>query len=95
MIGVANRTELYDRITWTSYMDWSEHYRNSGFAPWPLRSGFARLAAQQRNLNRGKTDPPAKEETFLIPPAVVDEEENDHEQLEAIFDRAIRGKSNG
>lgn len=76
-------------------MDWSEHYRNSGFAAWPLRSGFARLAAQQRNLNRGKTDQPVKEETFLIPPLYAPVEENDHEQIEAMFDRAMRGPSNG
>lgn len=55
-------------------MDWSEHYRDSGFTPWPVRAAFGRLASQTVNLHRKKGASLVSEVELQIPnPRKIDE----------------------
>lgn len=70
MLGLANKDELYERLSIDEHRDWAEYFKITWFTPRGIRFGLAvSSAATANSLGGSKDKKPLTPEDFHMPPA--------------------------
>ena len=61
------REELYRKLSVPAYNEWAKHYRDTGFAPQPIREALALSTAMFVQAHTPKDKPKPKVKDFVLP----------------------------